>query len=386
MEQMNTMLAVPTVSISNPVSTTKNVLPENQESFASMYERNISDSEASTVPTKDTQVKENSKSQPESKSEEESKLSNETKTESGEANKVAEVIEPSIPTGMVWQSVLEVIPMTTEIIQVESGIPTEGLDIAVENSNLLSGTTPNLPEVNQMADQQVVSSTISEVSDDLATSLPSTTASTQNAASSSAKPVEYENKAVYVENEKAEPTDVKQTITTVVQEIDNKVQSVKTTVEPVTVIKNTETSIPLSTKASVLEQIQQTLGKVIKSNDNEIRLQLTPENLGVLNIRIIAGKEGTQVLFKTDNLQSSQLISGQVDTLKAMLADAGIKVDQVLVSDFSFSQQGFANKEQSNNQNSQYYGKNNLPAADQSEQWENPYQLSQSIVGLNYLA
>jgi flagellar hook-length control protein FliK len=147
-----------------------------------------------------------------------------------------------------------------------------------------------------------------------------------------------------------------------------------------------ENTIPLSTKESVLNQIQETLGKVVKSGENEIRLQLSPENLGVLNIRIIAGKEGTQVLFKTDNLHSSQLISGQVDTLKAMMIEAGIKVDQVLVSDFSFSQQSFANQEQTNQQNFRPYTKNSLMTAEQSEQWENPYELPQSIVGLNYLA
>jgi hypothetical protein len=58
----------------------------------------------------------------------------------------------------------------------------------------------------------------------------------------------------------------------------------------------------------------------------------------------------------------------------------------VLVSDFSFSQQSFANQEQTNQQNFRPYTKNSLMTAEQSEQWENPYELPQSIVGLNYLA
>jgi flagellar hook-length control protein FliK len=396
MEQMNTMLAVPTVSNSTPVSTSKTILPANQESFASVYKRNISESDSSASTTKDTKVEENTKPNPESKTEEDSKLSKDTIKESGETTEVTEVVQPSLPTGIAWQSILEVIPLPTEIVQAETGITVEGVDsnINVKTGSLIPVTTTVLPEAQSLVQQKVVDTTISsEVVDlpeaatsaqtNITAALPIATASTESQVGNTAEVVETDSKISGISEIKKDTAAV---TSTPIQNIDTKVQTVKSTFEPVIGTIGKENTIPLSTKESVLNQIQETLGKVVKSGENEIRLQLSPENLGVLNIRIIAGKEGTQVLFKTDNLHSSQLISGQVDTLKAMMIEAGIKVDQVLVSDFSFSQQSFANQEQTNQQNFRPYTKNSLMTAEQSEQWENPYELPQSIVGLNYLA
>lgn len=395
MEQMNTMLAVPTVSTSSPVSTTKTILPANQESFASVYERNISESESSTSTTRETKIEENTTPQSEVKLEEDSKLSKQSKTESGEetaAAEGAEVTDPSIPSGIAWQSILDVQTVPTEVLQVEAEIAVEGMEnIIVGTGDLLSVETTETPVVKPMVDQTGLETVIPTEEVDATEILPTT----QNTGpvtqpietpSTEEKIVSDTTKIVEATNKVSEQTNEVEKVSVPIQNIDAKVQTVKSTDETGAVPKGTENTIPLSTKESVLNQIQQTLGKVVKSGDNEIRLQLSPENLGMLNIRIIAGKEGTQVLFKTDNLQSSQLISGQVDTLKAMLTDAGIKVEQVLVSDFSFSQEGFENQEQTNQQNFRQYSKNGLLTSELTEQWENPYELPQSLVGLNYLA
>jgi flagellar hook-length control protein FliK len=393
MEQMNTMLAVPPVSTSTPVSTTKTILPANQESFASVYERNIS--ESSTTTTKETKVEERKTPQSEVQQDEDSKLSSESKTESGEATgttDATEVTDPSMPSGIAWQTILDVLPVPAEMLQVEAEIAVEGMENSiVETGNLLSVETTEIPVVKPMADQPILRTVIPTDEVDATEILPTTqtTASVTKSIetpSTDNKVVSDTTKVVEATNKVSEQTKEVEKVTVPIQNIDAKVQTIKTANETVTLPNGTGTTIPQSTKESILDQIQQNLGKITKSGDNEIRLQLSPENLGMLNIRIIAGKEGTQVLFKTDNLQSSQLITGQIDTLKAMLSDAGIKVDQVLVSDFSFSQQGFANQEQTNQQTFRPYTKTSLLTSELTEQRENVYELPQSLVGLNYLA
>jgi hypothetical protein len=394
MEQMNPMLILPTVSHSTPVSTTKNNdLPDHQESFASVYERNKSEPESKKSVTQKSENKTVGQKQLESDSKEAANLSNKAKMETGEPTAETVDIESGIQVGISWQTLPVLTPESVETAKNESAIPSDEIEGAiavtpdtdmVEPGSVLPGSSQ---ESIKSADSAIQKGKSSEAMPKIASSQNVVAADISGDNAAAENSADYS--AVNVVETKSQISSMKseeKPIETAVPQFDPKVQTGNIVTETGVQTNGMEKSIAAGTKESVLNQIQQSFGKVIKSGENEIRLQLFPENLGMLNIRIIAGKEGTQVLFKTDNLQSTQLIANQVDTLKAMMTEAGIKVDQVLVSDFSFSQQSFSNQEQTKQQNLHSYTKNGLVGTDQTELWENPYEVSQSIVGLNYLA
>jgi flagellar hook-length control protein FliK len=399
MEQMNVMLAIPNVSSATVSTTQPTDISSDQESFASIYEQNIheTDQGKNLVSVQEKPVTEENNSSANIVDENTST----DETTPAVQNESSNADQLLISSAVAWQALLAVAMSagTTEE-QVETqdeSITEQAAPVAVIESQQMDGDTDGVTDQKQ-AESKVVETNlktqnVDEINNGKGEFLPPTDEQpveekqTPIVASDSTKEVaSTQIISSNIASESGDGTEVIQKIQT-----DTKVEVANTVVETTKTVNATvteEVELPSTTnlQQTVLEQIQASLGKVVKSGSNEIRLQLEPENLGVLNIRIVAGKEGAQVVFKTDNLQSSQLINSQVDALKTMMAESGIKVDQVVVNDFSFSQQNFQNQQQQFDQKSgSSYSQNVLLNLEQSEQWENPYELSQSIVGLNYL-
>ena len=403
MEQMNVMPAVQTVS-NTTVSTTQNTteLSKDQESFSDIYQKNVNDADnqsktpvnkkekpaANEKPSKESSVDEKSQAK------DDSTVVKENSSTKDDAGTIATEI------GSTWQNMLAmIVDSVTTDQQSQQAVETVDTGTTQISEQTTQQTTSAVPVVEEDKNQETVVETtqtttnkeqnVVDVNDSQAQSEDSKVNDSSTEPVIAAATVQTNATAMEADTSNAS-TDMTETMETVKQADNvNVSQVIETPLNTAQVVEavGVEPELPAtnSLQQSVMDQIHGSLGKIIKSGENEIRLQLEPENLGVLNIRIIAGKDGTQVMFKTDNLQSSQLIAGQTDALKTMLTESGIKVDQVLVNDFSFSQQNFQNQQQSDQKQGQNYARNLLLNLDQSEQWENPYEVAQSVVGLNYL-
>ena len=403
MEQTNVMLTVPKVS-STGGSTTHNTsaTSSSDDNFSDLYQKNIGDT-GKTTDTKNSQQENTVKDEQASKN---SEMDDKTQTKKeSSAVKNDDVKESSVSdtpekSEAVWQALQ---------MMIDASEPAMDQSQLVESTDMDSSSSPLDQIIQQFSetfstadghsdDEKVVETSegppVSTQINNETSKVKEQTESNQTtevnvtqAATTNAANVESAMAAI-ASQPNAEANENRDAV--------GQIESFVNTLPSDNVVSTTqfvdtapitdETTTTSSLQQSILDQIQSAMGKVTKSGVNEIRLQLEPENLGVLNIRIVAGKDGTQIVFKTDNLQSSQLIAGQTESLKTMMADSGIKVDQVIVNDFSFSQQNFSNQQQQFEQKqNRNYAQNLLLNVDQSEQWNSPYEVAQSVVGLNYL-
>ncbi|MBI9047922.1 MAG: flagellar hook-length control protein FliK [Anaerolineaceae bacterium] len=388
MEQMEVLLNVPTVSKSTVSSTQKYANSEDQKDFANIYEKNINDSES--------KAKASVSSKTESKTEE---VKKETTTTS--VKEESERLEKQGEVNAAWQTMIiapiqsqseevpqETIGITGEQAVIDTVQSTENVTKEAEQtmkpqlqtaSTEMSTDGSKEAKKTELPENQSESIPVETIQEEKATTNSIVNAKVAETSSEETKVVDIPSNTIVVET--VQQSDKTAPITN----LENK-QAVASEVTNNSVANETVQDLPkVSIQESVLTQIENSLGKVVKPGNNEIRLQLEPENLGVLNIRIIAGKEGTQVVFKADSQQSSMVIANQTETLKTMLTDIGIKVDQIVVNDFSFSQQNFKNQQGSEQQSGNKFSNRFSPLVENVETYNNAYEAPQTIVGLNYL-
>jgi len=103
----------------------------------------------------------------------------------------------------------------------------------------------------------------------------------------------------------------------------------------------------------ITNQIVEQIKVIIKPDQSSMELQLNPENLGKINLSVIA-KDGIMTAqFTTQNEIAKEAIESQMQVLRDNLSNQGLKVDaiEVTVSNFTFEQsnQASTGEEQQNN-------------------------------------
>lgn len=110
-----------------------------------------------------------------------------------------------------------------------------------------------------------------------------------------------------------------------------------------------------SNRAEQLEQMREIVTQVveqikvmIKPEATSMELQLNPENLGKINLSVIAKDGQITANFVTQNELARQALESQVQVLRENLENQGLKVDaiEVTVSDFNFQQSNQADGRQ----------------------------------------
>lgn len=92
----------------------------------------------------------------------------------------------------------------------------------------------------------------------------------------------------------------------------------------------------------VMKQVETAVLRSLESGVKQLTLQLTPENLGKLNIVLqVQGKEVSAVI-RAENADSAKLIADNIDAIKNSLENQGLKVDKLDV------QSGLANNQDRN--------------------------------------
>lgn len=136
--------------------------------------------------------------------------------------------------------------------------------------------------------------------------------------------------------------------TSVMEQVMNQVSNVK--------VQFTET---MQERVQVTQQMQEIFEQVVEqvkvtvtADTSEMELQLNPENLGKVNLSVVAKEGHITAHFVTENEVARQALESQIQQLRATLGEQGLKVDkvEVSVSDFNFQNGNQANAEEQKQQ------------------------------------
>ncbi|KAA3648399.1 MAG: flagellar hook-length control protein FliK [Chloroflexi bacterium] len=79
----------------------------------------------------------------------------------------------------------------------------------------------------------------------------------------------------------------------------------------------------------ILEQISSTLETLVDRGQTSLRLQLHPEHLGRIDLKLNSGNDGVQVWITPDASSTSQLLQAEVQQLKQSMQEAGVTLTDV---------------------------------------------------------
>ena len=95
-------------------------------------------------------------------------------------------------------------------------------------------------------------------------------------------------------------------------------------------------------KNEVINQVANQLDQMVKSNRSSVRLQLYPEELGHIDLRIVTTKDGIGVTMVADKASTQQALKSEMDLLRQSIEQAGIQL-----SNLNINQGHHSNKQQS---------------------------------------
>lgn len=102
----------------------------------------------------------------------------------------------------------------------------------------------------------------------------------------------------------------------------------------------------------IVNQVVEQIKVIVKPDTSAMEIQLNPENLGKVNVSIVAKEGHITAQFVTESELARHALEGQIQQLRETLGSQGLKVDEVevTVSNFDFSQSNQANAEEQKEQ------------------------------------
>jgi flagellar hook-length control protein FliK len=82
----------------------------------------------------------------------------------------------------------------------------------------------------------------------------------------------------------------------------------------------------------ILNQISDKLKTTMDAGKDTVKIQMQPENMGKVDVRIVRGSDGVQFYFTADTLSTSRALQASLNQLHQSLMDAGVKVGNMSVS------------------------------------------------------
>lgn len=119
-----------------------------------------------------------------------------------------------------------------------------------------------------------------------------------------------------------------------------------------------QTEMKLDAIAQMREIVTQVVEQIkvqVHADTTEMEVQLNPENLGKVNLTVVAKEGHITAQFVTENEMARQALEGQIQQLRDTLGEQGLKVEQVevTVSNFDFANSNQANAEEQKQQHNQ---------------------------------
>jgi len=81
----------------------------------------------------------------------------------------------------------------------------------------------------------------------------------------------------------------------------------------------------------VINQISGALEALVKARQNTLRLQLNPEDLGRIDLRMTTSQNGLTVVLSADQAATGKMLEGELAKLKQSLENAGIQLAQLSI-------------------------------------------------------
>jgi hypothetical protein len=115
-----------------------------------------------------------------------------------------------------------------------------------------------------------------------------------------------------------------------------------------------EPSLRPETQAVTLaQQIQEGMEASIRQGKTSLRIQLSPQELGAIDIRLVSGPTGVSMTVIAEQASTGRLLEAQINQLRQNLADAGVQLSNFNINHQSQSGlQNQGNHPQANNQQS----------------------------------
>jgi flagellar hook-length control protein FliK len=82
----------------------------------------------------------------------------------------------------------------------------------------------------------------------------------------------------------------------------------------------------------ILNQLTDKMKTAVDAGKDVVKIQLQPENMGKVDVRIVRGSDGVQFYFTADTAATSRTLQASLNQLHQSLLDAGVKVGNMSVS------------------------------------------------------
>jgi len=144
-----------------------------------------------------------------------------------------------------------------------------------------------------------------------------------------------------------------------------------------------ESQPTVASKPAVMQQVNTGIKEMIQNGETSLRMQLYPEGLGRVDLHLVSGKNGTQIILSADNPSTSRLLEQNLNQLQNSLGQAGVQIGSMSV--------GNQNQQRQPSQGSENQSKFNKTNRINSIDWETEMGYSSvrtvaAPVGLEFLA
>lgn len=109
-------------------------------------------------------------------------------------------------------------------------------------------------------------------------------------------------------------------------------------------------------KNEVITQVANQIDQMVKTNRSSVRLQLYPEELGHIDLRIVTTKDGISVTMLTEKASTQQVLKSDMDVLKQNIEQAGIQLTNLNINQGQNSNKQQAFDHRQNFSNNAYPG------------------------------
>jgi flagellar hook-length control protein FliK len=116
-----------------------------------------------------------------------------------------------------------------------------------------------------------------------------------------------------------------------------------------------ETSQRPETQAATLaQQIHEGMEASIRQGKSTLRIQLSPQELGAIDIRLVSGPTGVSMTIIAEQASTGRLLEAQINQLRQNLADTGVQLSNLNIN--QHSQTNLANQGSNSQTNQQFSG------------------------------
>lgn len=133
-------------------------------------------------------------------------------------------------------------------------------------------------------------------------------------------------------------------------------------------------------KSQVISQVTSQLDDMIKTNNSSVRLQLYPEELGHIDLKITSGKDGIGITLIADKGSTTSALTSEANNLRQSIEQNGVQITNLNINNSNASpdQQTFQDRHEFSQHGNNGYQNN--PNQDSQHQSHRKISLNQSVI------